>query len=591
MRSNTAQVACLSSALLVLVVGFHSSPEARSDVLPHGPQIIGETSALRLETPHPYPEGSSSAPVVWRAGVRHPGATYITLHLERLELAPGDHLAILDRTGKEQARMTGRGPLDRGADLWTPAVDGEIAILELRAGGMRTTDDRFGLIVDRYAHGFEPIVPADGGTDAVCGSDQRRDAICYSSSHPTEYDKARAVGRLLINGTGTCTGWLVSCEGHMMTANHCLASQSAVENTEIRMMYERSGCGTGDESWDRVLHGKDLVRSSSTAGLDYTLFTVVEDASEYGFFGLDPRLPREGERIYLPAHHGGQVKRFGIESDNEPEGVCRVTESPFLLNSEDILYYCDTTGSSSGAPVVSGITHRVLALNRTQTEGCAYGNQGARVDLIFPEIRDALPACLFSPDFVLDSSELLDDTTGNGSGLADPGETLRWKITLENRGTSPSTATVGTLTSEHLFVNILDGEADFTDIPDGASGSTLAPHFEVRIGRGVACGSRIPFTLAVEADEGSAIVPLLLEIGDNLGGPLFYSATDVPVAIPNGSSAGVTSSIDVPELFAVADVFAQPDISHTYVGDLTLELTSPASTTARLHAKTGWSRD
>ena len=45
---------------------------------------------------------------------------------------------------------------------------------------------------------------------SICGADDKRNAICYKDSEPAIYNKAKAVARLLINGSGACTGWLVS---------------------------------------------------------------------------------------------------------------------------------------------------------------------------------------------------------------------------------------------------------------------------------------------------------------------------------------------------------------------------------------------
>jgi uncharacterized repeat protein (TIGR01451 family) len=579
----------LATPIVLAVAWFPSAARAAHD----GPLRVGDVTALDLETPRPYPVGTADDPVAWRVALRHPGATYLTVHLERLELAPGDHLALIDATGKEQARLTGRGPRGDGRNLWTPAVQGDVLVLELHSAGAGDPHERYGLSADRYAHGFAPLVPPAseaGSIDSVCGSDNRRDVKCYENSHPVEYERARAVGRLLVYGSWVCTGFFVSCDGHMLTNSHCISTQDGVENTQITMMFENSACEALDPTSDRVLTGSQLIKNWGP--LDYILFTVAEDASEYGFLGFDPRLPDPGERIYMPAHHSGAVKAFGIESDREPAGVCRVTESPWTWSNDDVMYYCDTTGGSSGSPVLSGETHRVVAINHTESSNCVDGNAAVRMDKIFPQIRDLLPACSFSPDLRPEQASVIDVAgDGNGNGVADPGETVHLKVVLANDGTTPATGVVGTLSTVEPGVSVLEPSATFADVADGASGASHNPHFRVRLDPTVSCGASIPFQLDLATDQGAYALSLSLEAGRNDGGPQFYAASDVPRAIPDWNAGGTTSLLDVPDSFTIVDAHVRPEITHTYIGDLSVELTSPLGTTVRLHDHSGWSRD
>ena len=556
-----------------------------------GPMRVGDVAPLQIETPHPYPDGGPEGPVVWRRMIRHPGATYVTLHIERIGLAPGDHLALIDATGKEQARFTGLGPRGDGRNVWTPAVDGELLILELHAFGRGGPDERFGLSADRYAHGFVPLVQDPEETiESVCGDDNRRDAKCYQDTHPIEYERGRSVGRILVYGAWVCTGFLVSCEGHVLTNSHCISTQDGVENSQIAMMYENSACDVLDPSTDRTLTGDQMIKNWGP--LDYILFTVAEDASEYGFLGFDPRLPDPGERIYMPAHHDGLMKRFGIESDGESGGVCRATESPWTWSSDDIMYYCDTTGGSSGSPLLSGVTHRVVGINHTESSNCFDGNAAVRMDKIFPQIRDLLPACSFSPDLLIEETSVLDVAgDGNGNGFADPGETVHLRVVLTNRGTTPASGVSGTLNTDEPGVTVLEPVASFDDVPDWGVGASRNPHFRIRLDPSVACGERIPFRLDLTTDQGAFELPLLLEAGNNRGGAVFYTAGDVPRPIPDWNAGGTTSTLVVPDDFTIVDAFVQPEITHTYIGDLFVELTSPTGTLVRLHDRTGWSRD
>jgi hypothetical protein len=135
--------------------------------------------------------------------------------------------------------------------------------------------------------------------------------------------------------------------------------------------------------------GSQMLKTDAT--LDYTLFTTAGDASAIPCLELDNRLPAVGERIYIPGHPSGGVKKLSIASDMDAGGLCAVDAAPYPGNSSnsDVAYYCDTTNGSSGSPVLSGDTNKVVSLHHFG--GCL--NSGARMDLIVPQISSLLGAC------------------------------------------------------------------------------------------------------------------------------------------------------------------------------------------------------
>ncbi len=74
-------------------------------------------------------------------------------------------------------------------------------------------------------------------------------------------------------------------------------------------------------------------------------------------------------------------------------------------------------------------------------------------------------------------------------------------------------------------------------------------------------------------------------------GQTTYPSTDTPIAIPDNDPGGVISTISVPDSGCVLDVDVYVNITHTYRGDLIVELASPAGTVVRLHNRTGGSAD
>ncbi len=69
------------------------------------------------------------------------------------------------------------------------------------------------------------------------------------------------------------------------------------------------------------------------------------------------------------------------------------------------------------------------------------------------------------------------------------------------------------------------------------------------------------------------------------------SSTDTPVAIPDNDPDGTNSVINVTNAAIINDVNVTVNITHTWVADLTLVLTSPAGTTVVLSAQNGGNGD
>ncbi|APR80178.1 Multiple EGF-like-domain protein 3 precursor [Minicystis rosea] len=70
-----------------------------------------------------------------------------------------------------------------------------------------------------------------------------------------------------------------------------------------------------------------------------------------------------------------------------------------------------------------------------------------------------------------------------------------------------------------------------------------------------------------------------------------YSSTDIPKAIPDNTATGVSSTISVPVVGSVQNVFLQFSITHTFDGDIDLSLISPAGTTLDVTSDNGSTGD
>ena len=331
----------------------------------------------------------------WEQTITYPEAEYIKVHFAKLDLVEGDSVTVANPAKTEIYTYPG-SEYTTGEEegFWAMSITGDAAIITLHTQSNESQgSENLGIIIDKYTRGYsdselaEPLRAAEMQAESTCGSNERTDVACYESSHPTEFNKANAVARLLINGRWLCTGWRVSPDNFLFTNEHCVTSQSAIENTEVWFNYQRSTCGGSLGSVTKVT-GKDLIIDDATR--DFALFTVnnFDSISDFGYLELDVRSPVQNEEIYIPQHGSGHPKQFGINSDRNTGNICRIdaVSRNGYGSGTDTGYYCDTTGGSSGSPVLARSSHKVIGLHHWG--GCF--NQGVRVDQIWPLVEPYL---------------------------------------------------------------------------------------------------------------------------------------------------------------------------------------------------------
>ena len=331
--------------------------------------------------------------VVWSEEINDLGASYIAVHFSGFDLPAGASLLVRSPDGSRAWKYEGRGNSVDGTGFWGIPIHGDTAVLELHAKVEVAAD---AIVIDRYARGFPRALGPMVAEKAICGSDDADWAKCYQSSEATAYGKARAVARLLINGTSACTGWLIGDEGHVMTNQHCIGNSSTAANTSFEFMAEGATCSTSCSSWFAcpgtvVATTSTLIKTSSR--YDYALVQLPSNVSgTYGFLQLRSSGAQNGERIYIPQHPAAWGKQIAIESSQDSSGFCEVyslSEPPCSgrRNDKDVGYFCDTQGGSSGSPVLGYSDHQVVALHH-----CANcPNRGVPIQDVIGDLGSALP--------------------------------------------------------------------------------------------------------------------------------------------------------------------------------------------------------
>jgi lysyl endopeptidase len=360
----------------------HKLPESAEADAAAGRSRVGEL--LTVDKPLEYGQP--------RETFTYPGASFVKLHFDRMAMKPGDYLTVANRAGTESYRYDRTG----AAAEWAMSVTGDTAVLEIHRGGGPGPS---GVRVDRVARGFtapeQARVPEDqllapdrtGREESVCGGDESADAVCYKSADPVAFMRSKAVARLLINGTELCTAWRVGAKNRMITNNHCLANSADAAATEVWFNYQCTVCGGKDMFAPTKVRGDTVLATDHL--YDFTLFTVANFASveKFGYLTFDTARPQKGQELYVPQHPAGEpTKIAGALGKNA--STCVVTDNAYTgygLNT-DVAYLCDTAGGSSGSPVLSRATNKVVALHHFG--GCP--NSGVRGDLLAAKLAKYL---------------------------------------------------------------------------------------------------------------------------------------------------------------------------------------------------------
>lgn len=374
-------------------------PESADAAAAQGRQKVGELLAVDKLL------GYVNAPQ--KESFSYPGASYVKLHFSRMMMLPGDYLTVSDGKGQESYRYDAPPLLSSGTgevDKWAMSITGDTAVLEMHRGaadllGVGSVLGRMGVQVDQVAKGFskteqsrvpEESLHAPGRTgreESVCGNDQSTDAVCYRTADPVAYTRSKSIARLLIDGTELCTGWRVGANNRMLTNNHCFDNSAAAYDTEVWFNYQCASCGGYDVFTPTKVWGDKVISTDKT--YDYTLFSVdsFDKIKKFGYLTLDTARPAKGQQLYVPQHPAGEPTRIaGALGDRA--GTCEVGDNAYdgYAQNSDVSYLCDTEGGSSGSPVLSRRTNKVVALHHFG--GCP--NSGVRGDLLYNRLKSKL---------------------------------------------------------------------------------------------------------------------------------------------------------------------------------------------------------
>jgi V8-like Glu-specific endopeptidase len=304
--------------------------------------------------------------------VTNPLADFVAVHFKSFNLPDTDYVQVraADPAAKDARVLQYRGNDSSGA-FFADALSTSSVIVELftdAASSVQTANasECVGFAVDSYQY-LGQASTLNGSKEEVCGADNSKEARCYSG-YSNAFQASNAVARLLIKkstGSFFCTGWLLGSEGHLITNHHCISTQAHASNTEFEFMAEGSTCSAncaGARSCVGNIRASYSTLIYADATLDYALVKLpINLSGQYGYLRLRTSGAVMSERVYVPQHPAGWGKRIAMKADDGWGTVSSLTMGGCA--SDQVAYYLDTQGGSSGSPVLAWADNAVVALH------------------------------------------------------------------------------------------------------------------------------------------------------------------------------------------------------------------------------------
>ncbi len=190
---------------------------------------------------------------------------------------------------------------------------------------------------------------------------------------------------------------------YLLTANHCVSSQSVAQTAVFIFNYESELCNGTVGPTDQTISASDLIAATPTGDLDFTLLKLsASPPVDYGvYFSGWNRSTAPASNTVTIHHPSGDIKK--ISFDNDPP-VTGNYGSGYVTNSHWNIVAWDlgtTEGGSSGSPLYDE-NHRIVGDLTGGDASCSYNFNDfyAKFDMswdYYPEANYQLKAWL-DPD-------------------------------------------------------------------------------------------------------------------------------------------------------------------------------------------------
>ncbi len=302
-----------------------------------------------------------------------------------------------------------------------------------------------------------------------------------------------------ITALSQCDVWNSSPDAAFIINSHPLCSGSEVRFTDI---------STGaPDSWEWDFDSNSVTDSTaanpvytySSAG-SYTAWLTVSDAD-------------------------GNDSAFRNILINETPLAAFTSDSPALQGQP--LSFTDLTAGGT-APYSYNWDFGDGAVSYSQNPVHTYSSAGSYTVILSAEDANGCSGLTSSAVQIVSApllrylSHIVDDSSGNGSGSPDPGESFLLTIVLENTGTVAATSVTADISSPTLGITITAASSAYNDILPGFSQSSLTA-YEITADTAIACGTPIEITISISCAQASWQEELTIPFSSDLQEPFMVA--------------------------------------------------------------------
>jgi subtilisin-like proprotein convertase family protein len=169
----------------------------------------------------------------------------------------------------------------------------------------------------------------------------------------------------------------------------------------------------------------------------------------------------------------------------------------------------------------------------------------------------------------------------DGDGIIGPGDTFTLTENVMSAEPRLLTHVTGTLSTTVPGVTVGQPSSAYPDLQFGVATGNTTP-FQATLATTTECGISVPFTLAVNTDQGMQAVSFTVLTGA-AGTPVSYAGTGVPAVIPSPGTAVSTFSVATAGRVHGVTV-SLSSLTQSYDGDLRIDLIAPDGTDVELFA-------
>lgn len=296
--------------------------------------------------------------------------------------------------------------LDDGS-WWTPTIFGEAIGIELVREDDSLPSEPVRIVEVAYINCKCVFNP---GTTLSC----HNDVSCFSN---WKNNDARAIARVtFISGSScsTCTCELMNRQPGdfspiVMTANHCISTQSEANSAEVFWDFETPSCNGAAPNPNTLPRNFGALLLKRRASADTTMIGLYDppdpNAGPHFYLGWDSASWSSGESATVVHHPKGSFKRISFGDTHGTQNACTVN-----ADTRRVTYTSGTTEQgSSGSPIMDS-NRRLRGVLTCGGQGCDINDYYGRFDLAYDHLR-----------YFMGNSYISSPVHVSGAWLGDPG--------------------------------------------------------------------------------------------------------------------------------------------------------------------------